>query len=92
MLLRFIIFAAAAFIIYKLFIGDQKKKQQDQAKQQEKMAADGIMVKDPVCGTYVSAQNPIRVKSGSQVHCFCSYECRDQYLTRLEEKNHTDET
>ncbi len=81
---KFILFAVAAFAIYKLFLGDQKKRVQQQAKEQEEKVADGVMIEDPICGTYVATDSSIRVKQGNTVHCFCSYECRDKYLEHLE--------
>ena len=42
------------------------------------------MVKDPVCGTYVPADASIRVRDGDKVYAFCSYECRETYIKRLE--------
>lgn len=48
------------------------------------MAQEGVLVKDPVCGTYVSKESDIRIKEGEEVKCFCSYECRDKYLKLVE--------
>lgn len=83
-MLKFLIFIAAIFIMYKLLTGDLKKKQQVQEKENENLAANGVMTKDPVCGTYVPVGSDIRIKEGDRVHCFCSYECRDSYLKKLE--------
>lgn len=84
MLLRLLIFVAAGFILYKLFTGDKKKKEGRSQKETEKMAASGQMVKDPICGTYVSKDSDIRVREGETVHSFCSYECRDKFLKQIE--------
>ena len=81
---KFIILAAAAFILYKLLMGDRRQKEQGRAQQQARMAASGEMVRDPVCGVFVPAKSDIRVKAGDKVHCFCSYECRDSYLKQLQ--------
>ena len=43
------------------------------------------MVKDPECGAYVAVDGSISVRDGEKVHRFCSYECRDKFLQRLEE-------
>ena len=48
------------------------------------MAATGEMVKDPICGTYVPADANIRARVGDKVYAFCSYECRDAFIKRLE--------
>lgn len=81
-MLKFVIFAAAAFFLYKMFVNDKKKKAEVRHKQEEAQAREGILVKDPICGTYVSKESEIRVKEGDKVHFFCSYECRDKYLDK----------
>ncbi|RQD57662.1 YHS domain-containing protein [Desulfonatronovibrio magnus] len=89
-MLKFIILAVVGFILYKLLINDQKKKKDMTIKEQEKMAANGIMVKDPVCGTYVDKNSDIRVKEQDKVHCFCSYDCRDKFIKRIGAEDVTD--
>ncbi|MES9995186.1 transcriptional regulator [Desulfovibrio aminophilus] len=84
MLIKFLIFAVAAFVVWKLFTGDRKQKQVRDKKQEENLAASGEMVKDPVCGTYVRKDGDIRVRQGEDVHVFCSYECRDKFIKSLE--------
>jgi YHS domain-containing protein len=83
-MLKILIFVVAAFLLYKMFIGDKKKKMEDKQKEQEKMASNGTMVKDPICGTYVSTDNEIRVRQEGAVHHFCSFDCRDTFLKQLE--------
>ena len=39
----------------------------------------GELKKDPVCGTYISTATAIQKKTGSEVHYFCSPECRDKF-------------
>ncbi|HDQ41663.1 MAG TPA: YHS domain-containing protein [Desulfonatronum sp.] len=85
-MLKFLIFIAAAFILYKLLTGDFKKKKDVQTKEKENLAATGVMTKDPVCGTYVPVDGDIRVKQGDKVHHFCSYECRDKFLKQIADK------
>ncbi|MBC18447.1 TRASH domain-containing protein [Pseudodesulfovibrio profundus] len=82
-MLKFIVIGVALFLVYKLFIGDKKKKEMDEKKVQKDKVASGEMVKDPICGTYVDREGSIRVKEGEKVHTFCSYECRDKYLKQL---------
>jgi YHS domain-containing protein len=83
MLLKFIIIGAAIFIVYKLFMGDKKKKSMQSEKVVKQKVAAGEMVKDPICGTYVERDGSIRVREGEKVHVFCSYECRDKYLKQI---------
>ncbi|MFP4629290.1 MAG: YHS domain-containing protein [Desulfohalobiaceae bacterium] len=77
---KVIVFLVAGFLLYKLVMGDQKKKMEAKGKKASKKVEAGEMVKDPVCGTYVSVDSDIRVKQGGQVYYFCSYECRDRFL------------
>mgnify|MGYP000851710845 CR=1 FL=1 len=83
-MLKFVILAAACFILYKLITNDKKKKVDVKQKHEEKLAKEGVLVKDPVCGTYVSKDSDIRIKVGDEVRCFCSYECRDKYLKMID--------
>ena len=83
-MLKFVMLAVACFILYKLVTNDKKKKVDVKNKQEEKLAQEGVLVKDPVCGTYVSKESDIRIKEGEEVKCFCSYECRDKYLKMVE--------
>ncbi|CCO24573.1 TRASH domain-containing protein [Maridesulfovibrio hydrothermalis] len=86
-MLKFVIIAIAGFVMWKLFSGDLKKKQEGAGKKQEKKIKAGEMIKDPICGTYVKKDSDIRVRNGDKVECFCSYECRDKYIKRLESEN-----
>lgn len=83
-MLKFIVIGAALFLIYKLFIGDKKKREMNKEKDVKAKVASGEMVKDPICGTYVEKDGSIRVREGENVHVFCSYECRDKYLKQIE--------
>lgn len=83
-MLKFVIIGVALFIVYKLFMGDKKKREMNQTKETKRKVAAGEMVKDPICGTYVKKDGDIRVREGDKVHVFCSYECRDKYLKQLE--------
>jgi YHS domain-containing protein len=87
-MLKFAIFIIAGFLLYKLIMGDQKKKMDTKQSRNEEMADSGEMVKDPVCGTYVSSDSDIRVKEGGTVHRFCSYECRDAFLEQKGQSDH----
>lgn len=81
---RWLILIVAAFVLYKLFIGDRGRKKDKEVEEKKRMAATGEMVKDPVCGTYVPADANIRARVGDKVYAFCSYECRDAFIKRLE--------
>ncbi|MFA6810141.1 MAG: transcriptional regulator [Desulfoplanes sp.] len=83
-MLKFLIFFGAGYVLFKLLTGDKKNKTETVYKKHETMAAAGEMVKDPICGTFVPKDTDIRVKNGDQVHCFCSFECRDKYVEQLQ--------
>ena len=84
MLLKFIVIGVALFLVYKLFMGDKKKREMNQQQTTKSKVASGDMVKDPACGTYVDKESSIRVKEGDKVHVFCSYECRDKFLKQIQ--------
>ena len=37
------------------------------------------LVRDPVCGTFVSPGSALSLTSGGSTHYFCSEECRSRY-------------
>lgn len=86
---KFIILAIAAYFLYRLFANDFLKKRkadevEDKKEMEEKIAA-GEMARDPECGTWVAKDGSLSVRDGDTVHHFCSYECRDKFLKRLED-------
>ncbi|WP_147821447.1 transcriptional regulator [Salidesulfovibrio onnuriiensis] len=88
-MLKFIVIGAALFIVYKLFMGDKRKREMEQEKHTEQKVASGELIRDPVCGTYVQKDGDIRVREGETVHVFCSYDCRDKFLKQLEAEDVT---
>lgn len=42
----------------------------------------GKLVRDPVCGTYVTATSSLTVRHDSETFFFCSEDCRDTFLAR----------
>lgn len=83
---KWIILGLAAYVLYRLFANDWKKKlsKADDKTEMERKVASGEMVKDPECGAYVDKDCSITVRDGDSVHRFCSYDCRDAFLKRLE--------
>lgn len=84
-MLKILIFVVAGFLLLKLLTGDKRKKEKVAEKEFEQQVAAGEMVRDPVCGSFVSKDSDIRVRQGDKVECFCSYDCRDKYIKRLEQ-------
>lgn len=81
---KWIIIALAIFVLYKLITNEKGKKEKSETKAKERKIAAGKMVKDPICGTYVEVDSSISVRDGSTTHRFCSYECRQAFLDKLE--------
>jgi YHS domain-containing protein len=83
-MLKWLIIALAAFVLYKLVFNDKGRKDKEEDKQRARKIATGEMVKDPVCGAYVDVEGSISVRDGKAVHRFCSYDCREKFLEQLE--------
>jgi ribosomal protein L24E len=85
-MIKWVVLAVAAYVLYRLFANDWKRKQEKEndASEQERKVAAGEMVKDPECGAYIEADSGITVRDGETIHRFCSYECRDKFLQRLQ--------
>ena len=83
---KFLLLAICVFVVWKLFAGDKRFKETKAKESQDNLVASGEMVKDPVCGAYVSKNSDIRVRQGDVVLNFCSYDCREKYLKRLEDQ------
>ena len=90
MIVKVLIFVLVAYALYRLFMNDRKKKADDSSREKEHLVATGEMVKDPVCGAYVEAEGGITVRNGEKVIHFCSYECREKYIKRLQEQGKID--
>ncbi len=83
-LTKLLIVFICGFVVWKLFMGDKRYKQNKTEEKTENLQASGEMVKDPVCGAYVSKNSDIRVRQGDVVLNFCSYDCRETYLKRIQ--------
>jgi len=83
-LTKLLIVFICGFVVWKLFMGDKRYKQNKTEEKAENLQASGEMVKDPVCGAYVSKNSDIRVRQGDVVLNFCSYDCRETYLKRIQ--------
>lgn len=85
---KFIFLIAAIWIVWKLFANDFRKRktvaEKEAKEEQDRRVAAGEMVRDPECGVYVAIDDSISVKDGQKIYYFCSYECRDKFLKKLE--------
>ncbi len=83
-MIKWIILALAAFVLYKLVFNDKGRKDKEEEKSRARKIATGEMVKDPICGAYVDVEGSISVRDGKTIHRFCSYDCREKFLEQLE--------
>ncbi len=90
MIIKVAIVALVCYVLYRLFMNDNKKKTEKEAEKRKKRMESGEMVKDPVCGTYVEKDSAITVKNGEQILYFCSYECRQKYIESVTEQKKLD--
>ena len=72
-LLLFLIVRAAV----RGFLADRRRA--PAARPPDPIQSGGELMKDPVCGTYVSAAASFTRSVNGQVIHFCSKECRDRY-------------
>ncbi len=90
MIVKVVILALVCYVLYRLFMNDNKKKAEKEAQQRKKRMDSGEMVKDPVCGTYVEKDSAITVRNGDKTLHFCSYECRQKYIDSVTEQKKLD--
>jgi len=45
-------------------------------------ARQGVVKRDPACGTYVDVEVSVQARAGADVLHFCSAQCRDAYLAQ----------
>ena len=90
MLIKVAIVALVCYVLYRLFMNDNKKKAEKDAEKKKKRMESGEMVKDPVCGTYVEKDSAITVRNGDKTLHFCSYECRKKYIESVSEQKKLD--
>ncbi len=75
-LIRFLVAAVAVRMAWKFFSGLLEG-----AAQRPRVAPrQGVMlVRDPVCGTYVDRTRAVSARGGGEVRYFCSEDCRTAY-------------
>lgn len=85
-MIKLIIFAIAAYFLYRLFANDffRKKKADEELEKEEnkRLIEKGELAQDPECGAYVQKEGSISVREGDKIWHFCSYECRDAFLDK----------
>lgn len=91
MIFKVLIFAVVAYALYRLFMNDKRKKEEKIENEEAKKVADGVLVRDPVCGVYVEKENSFSVRNGDKVEYFCSDDCRQQYIKQVQEQRKIEE-
>ena len=85
---RVIIYALLAIVVItfiRMFAGIVTKgvgelfEASNRPAQKPQAPTGGPLKRDPVCGTYVPADNSVRKIVGAETLYFCSPECRDKY-------------
>ncbi len=84
MIWKVLIFAIVAYVLFRLFTNDRKKREEKIQNEEAQRVANGNLVRDPICGTYVEKESSISVRDGEHVEHFCSHECRQKYMDKIE--------
>jgi YHS domain-containing protein len=69
-------------LIRSIFSGMRSAGLANRAPEQPPVPAGGELIKDPVCGTYVSPAASLSATVEGKKLYFCSKECRDKYPAR----------
>jgi YHS domain-containing protein len=79
LLLPLLIFWLLRSLLRGIFVQPGRAPQTTRGPQQPPVPAGGDLMKDPVCGTFVSPGAAITRKVKGETVYFCSAECRDKY-------------
>ena len=82
---RWLLVALGGYIIYRMFKNDIKAKADKRGADEAARRESGDMSRDPVCGTFVDMAESITVRNGEKVYHFCGYDCRDEFLKRMQD-------
>lgn len=78
-MLRIILYALIAYIVYTFIRAFQKLGQKGHPDRQSRRGA-GRMVKDEECNTYLPQEDAIKEIREGKEYFFCSKECRQKFL------------
>jgi YHS domain-containing protein len=92
MLTRFLLWALLLFVVFRaigrLIRGIGEGASGTAGRGPRGRAADPpkgeLMVRDPVCGTFVVPSRALSYRDKNGTQCFCSEKCRQEYLARSE--------
>lgn len=88
---KFVILIVAVYVLYRMFINDKRRKESVKSDMDRTRVKTGELVKDPVCGTYISKENALTVRDNDKIYYFCSYECRDSFLKQKKALDNAEE-
>ncbi|MDZ7642678.1 MAG: YHS domain-containing protein [Desulfurivibrio sp.] len=80
--LKIVILLVLAYLLYRLYRADRRKKVAARREQQRQQALEDVLVQDPVCGAYVASGRSLVLRRGGEEHHFCSEECRRKFAER----------
>jgi YHS domain-containing protein len=82
--LRALVEAVIFYVVFqalsRMFGGGGSATRTPQAPPRREDASPVKLVRDPVCGTYVSPESALSSRSSNGVAYFCSQTCRDKWL------------
>jgi YHS domain-containing protein len=61
---------------------NKSSRQQEPERKATKVAQGGKLVKDPVCGTYVTPDGSLTTSSDGESYFFCSEDCQNKFLSQ----------
>ncbi|MFP4081444.1 MAG: YHS domain-containing protein [Candidatus Aminicenantes bacterium] len=78
-LLKLILYALLAYIIYQLIRFFRAVKRLKKSSSSSKSGS-GMMVKDEICNTYIPEEDAVKEIHQGKEYYFCSQECRKKFL------------
>ena len=86
---RIAIIVILVYILYRLLVGPRKKPEDSAPhgyKGNHGGAVDDVLVKDPVCNTYIPRRQAIALLHEHRTYYFCSDTCRKTFLADKEKE------
>ena len=87
--IRIAIIAILVYILYRLLVGPRKKPEDvvpPGFKGKRDAPVDDVLVKDPVCNTYIPRRQAIALLHEHRTYYFCSDTCRKTFLADKEKE------
>ncbi|MBU0485094.1 MAG: YHS domain-containing protein [Proteobacteria bacterium] len=79
---RILILGLLFYILYRLLFGRGKKTaQRHDTTQGQTLAAQDVLIEDPICHTYIPKKKAVVLNRGKQTYYFCCEKCRETFIT-----------